>query len=184
MDQCIVLSCWNASSSWPLHSCRIVANWVTFNIIDASARDIIHFRQDNYQRHPSAFIFIFLNLQENIMHFFTSKSVWQILTAFPANTKYLYNICTTSAQRLRRWFNIVQMLYKCFALTGLRQYNLCDTIIPFHLIKSNLIILDWGLGVGGNSIWPLWTSREKRNQVKEITQWMAKACLSMWFTVM
>ena len=27
----------------------------------------------------------------------------------PANTKYLYNICTTSAQRLQRWSNIVQM---------------------------------------------------------------------------
>ena len=26
----------------------------------------------------------------------------------PANAKHLYNICTTSAQRLRRWFNIVQ----------------------------------------------------------------------------
>ena len=32
------------------------------------------------------------------------------------NTKHLYNICTTSAQRLRRWPNIVQMLYKCFVL--------------------------------------------------------------------
>ena len=38
--------------------------------------------------------------------------------ATPANTKHLYNICTTSAQRLRRWSNIVQMLYKCFVLTG------------------------------------------------------------------
>ena len=28
---------------------------------------------------------------------------------FPANTKDLYNICTASAQRLRRWFNIVHM---------------------------------------------------------------------------
>ena len=34
----------------------------------------------------------------------------------PANTKHLYNISTTSAQRLRRWSNIVQMLYKCFVL--------------------------------------------------------------------
>ena len=34
--------------------------------------------------------------------------------AFSANTKHLYNICTTSTQRLRRWPNIVQMLYKCF----------------------------------------------------------------------
>ena len=36
----------------------------------------------------------------------------------PANTKHLYNICTTSAQRLRRWSNIIQMLYKCFVFTG------------------------------------------------------------------
>ena len=35
-----------------------------------------------------------------------------------ANTKHLYNICTTSAQRLRRWSNIVQMLYKCLWLMG------------------------------------------------------------------
>ena len=31
-----------------------------------------------------------------------------------ANTKHLYNICTTSAQRLRCWSKIVQILYKCF----------------------------------------------------------------------
>ena len=36
----------------------------------------------------------------------------------PANTKHLHNICTTSAQRLRRWSNIVQMLYKCFVFAG------------------------------------------------------------------
>ena len=32
----------------------------------------------------------------------------------PVNTKHLYSICTTAAQRLRRWSDIVQMLYKCF----------------------------------------------------------------------
>ena len=32
----------------------------------------------------------------------------------PANTKPLFNICTTSAPRLRRWSNDVQVLYKCF----------------------------------------------------------------------
>ena len=31
---------------------------------------------------------------------------------FPAITKYLYNICTMFAQRLRRWANIGQMLHK------------------------------------------------------------------------
>ena len=32
----------------------------------------------------------------------------------PANTKDLQNIYSTSAQRLQRWSNIVQMFYKCF----------------------------------------------------------------------
>ena len=38
---------------------------------------------------------------------------------FLANTKYLYNICKTSDQRLWRWSDIVQMLYKCFVFTWL-----------------------------------------------------------------
>ena len=36
----------------------------------------------------------------------------------PANTKHLYNIYTTLVQRLRRWSNIVQMLYKWFVVAG------------------------------------------------------------------
>ena len=40
------------------------------------------------------------------------------LCANPVNTKYLYNICTILDQRLRRWSNIVQMLYKYFVFTG------------------------------------------------------------------
>ena len=36
----------------------------------------------------------------------------------PANTKHLYNICTTSAQRLWRWSSIVWILYKCFVFAG------------------------------------------------------------------
>ena len=39
---------------------------------------------------------------------------------FPANTKHLYSICTTSDQRFRRWSNIVQLLYKCFVFAGFR----------------------------------------------------------------
>ena len=34
--------------------------------------------------------------------------------AYPANTNHLYDICTTSAQGLRRWPTIVPILYKCF----------------------------------------------------------------------
>ena len=36
----------------------------------------------------------------------------------PVNTTHLYNIYTTSAQRLLRWSNIVQMLYNCSVFTG------------------------------------------------------------------
>ena len=36
----------------------------------------------------------------------------------PANTKHLYNICTTSVQHRRRWANIVQVLYKSFVFAG------------------------------------------------------------------
>ena len=38
---------------------------------------------------------------------------------FSTSTTHLYNICTTPAQRLRRWPNIVQMLYKCLVFAGL-----------------------------------------------------------------
>ena len=54
----------------------------------------------------------------------------------PVNTKHLYNICTTAAQRLRRWSNIVQMLYKCLCLLGR---------IPQH---PALTYLRWGPGLG------------------------------------
>ena len=40
---------------------------------------------------------------------------------FSSNTKHLCNICTMSTQRLRRWSNIVKMVYKCFVFTGLVQ---------------------------------------------------------------
>ena len=32
---------------------------------------------------------------------------------------HLHSICTTTAQRLRRWSNVVQMLYTCFVFAGL-----------------------------------------------------------------
>ena len=42
-------------------------------------------------------------------------------------TSHFYNICTTSAQRLRRWSNIVQMLYKWFVFTGVTSHNVEHT---------------------------------------------------------
>ena len=47
----------------------------------------------------------------------------------PANTIHLFHICTMSAQRLRRWSNIVQMLYKCFVFAGSALFVICPLII-------------------------------------------------------
>ena len=38
------------------------------------------------------------------------------LSNFVKSVLYLYNICTMSDQRRRRWADVVQMLYKCFVL--------------------------------------------------------------------
>ena len=40
---------------------------------------------------------------------------------YPADTKYLYNICTIFAQRRRRWADVVQMLYKCLCLPSMKR---------------------------------------------------------------
>ena len=40
------------------------------------------------------------------------------LSDTPPNTKHLHTICKKSAQRLRRWTNIVQMFQKCCVFTA------------------------------------------------------------------
>ena len=39
--------------------------------------------------------------------------------SLPANTKHLYDIYTTSAQRRKRWADVLYMLYKCFVFAGI-----------------------------------------------------------------
>ena len=61
-----------------------------------------------------------------------------IISRSSANTKHLYNICTTSAQRLRRWSNIAQMLYKCFVFTGiLCRPTMCPARLPCRADMSH-----------------------------------------------
>ena len=45
-----------------------------------------------------------------------NPSVTGWLATYPVNTKHLYNICTTSAQRRRRWADVVQMLLQMFCV--------------------------------------------------------------------
>ena len=54
-----------------------------------------------------------------LLLFALEKQRWSgYIHDIPANTKHLYNICTTSAQH---WSNIVQMVYKCFVFAGICQ---------------------------------------------------------------
>ena len=55
---------------------------------------------------------------------------------FPANMKHLYNIYTTSAQRLRRWPNIVYMLYKCFVIAGLDSRDILHGIYTIIILRG------------------------------------------------
>ena len=52
-----------------------------------------------------------------------------IYADLPANAKHWYTVCTTSAQRLRRWAGVVQMVYKCFAFTGYINMKLVSIFI-------------------------------------------------------
>ena len=47
-----------------------------------------------------------------ILPIYRERKPTGVATGIPARTKHLYTMCTTSAQNLRRWPNIVQMLYK------------------------------------------------------------------------
>ena len=71
----------------------------------------------------------------------TLKQHW--FNTYPASARYLYNICTILDQRLRRWSNIVRILYdqrlrrwsnivhilyKCFVFTSLCFLVCCSCI--------------------------------------------------------
>ena len=44
------------------------------------------------------------------------------------NTKHMYNICSMSDQRRRRWADVVQILYLCFVFAGNIQFSLPVTV--------------------------------------------------------
>ena len=71
-----------------------------------------------------------------------------------ANTKHLYNIYTKSAQRLRRWPNIVQMIYKnVLCLLGYHSNPLTAKLfnLNFHSLEVSVSLTrsitssDWKL---------------------------------------
>ena len=62
--------------------------------------------------------FVYCYFAANLHHFLDICNRWHAFTGNQENTKHLDTICTMSAQRLRRWSNIVQMVYKGFVFAG------------------------------------------------------------------
>ena len=62
-------------------------------------------------------------------------SLMAVHTTSRQTHKHLYNICTTSARRLRRWADIVQMLYKCFVLAGISADDSLPRLINEQIIR-------------------------------------------------
>ena len=97
--------------------------------------------------------YVLLNMSERGRHFcffYPSQFFCKIfhltydirVEHFQANTKHLYNICTTPAQRLRRWSNVVQMLYKWLCLLGYwgtLQYTEVHTTVTAYLESKQLL---------------------------------------------
>ena len=66
---------------------------------------------------------------QSISTYVHSLSPFTKRSSNPANSKHLYSICTTTAQRLRRWSNIVQMLNKCFVFAGNATYHISSIAV-------------------------------------------------------
>ena len=71
---------------------------------------------------------------------------------YSANTKYLYTLCTMLEQRRRRWAEVVQLLYKCFAFVG---YTFLNLKKPFNIylysLSYSLHLLQWQYSCWGLS---------------------------------
>ena len=86
----------------------------------------------------------------------------------PANTKqYLYNICTTSAQRLRRWSNIVQMIYKYVLCLLGNRLNVNEYL---HISTHDLIwIYKWTKWHRKELVNPTWLLRLRKPLCPELS---------------
>ena len=72
----------------------------------------------------------------------------------PAKTKHLHNMCTTSAQRLRLWANIVQILYKCFVFAArvfLKTERICGPTYKSNHPSKNKTFVQHLYNVGPTS---------------------------------
>ena len=58
----------------------------------------------------------------------------------PANTRHLYNICATSAQRLWRWSNTVQISYKKIVFTGNTEHFTFEILCVYTLNSQKVYL--------------------------------------------
>ena len=69
---------------------------------------------------------------------------WKAIHTYPSNTKHLCNICTASAQRLRRWSKIVQMQMICVCWVGgwgISYYYFCKSGLSGQYPTEKIILV-------------------------------------------
>ena len=114
-------SCQCRSVVWKKH-CRM---WFFFSMTSPSpcTNDCFNIFIQNkvYGQHSRLCKEMFMPIKKSVKK--THATVLLQILCDPANTKHLYNIRTTSAQRLRRWSNIVPMLYNCFVFTRIECHS-------------------------------------------------------------
>ena len=79
---------------------------------------------------PSVMVAHAKKCSENI---FSNKTlrwcIWLVSPTKPGKHKTLHTICTTAAQRLRRWPTIVEMLCKCFVFVGKSEHSVASSAL-------------------------------------------------------
>ena len=103
-----------------------IASQCLFFYCFVCSQNVVSFGNNHY-------IHVFVKAWCPIYPVFIAPQVW-IITHDLWYTKHLYNMCTKLAQRLRRWPNIVQMLYKYFVFTGWLQRD-------DHDISANAVLM-------------------------------------------
>ena len=75
-----------------------------------------------------------------------------LYNAIPANTKYLYNICTKLNQRRRRRVDVVQVFYKCFVFAGMSVHGKQRWMLAFQLGPTAIYFNTISFPLSGNTI--------------------------------
>ena len=128
---------------WPVHQARVIADHTSLWLTNNWTYLINNHGISRYEPRILHILGLTVNTTTNInannrklYKPSQSRVDLQIFHGLPVSTKHLYKICATSVQRLRRWADVAQMLYKCFAFTGL-------TLVLLNCLLQFFVLWIW-----------------------------------------